>query len=745
MSKEQEVTISQAIDIAISCHKTGKLHKAIEIYRKVLRLKPDIAEIHGNLGSALKQQGKLEEAALCYRRALALKPDFAEVHFNLGNVLFAQHKVTEAVDCYRHALLLKPDFAPLHNNLGNALEAQHDFEEAEICYRHAMKLEPDFADIHYNLANTLKVQNKFDEAAVYYRHALNLQPNFFDAHLHLGDILKTQYQFAEATLCYRRATKLRPEFAPAYSQLGSLLQEQNLLEEAVLYYRHALTFKRDFAHVYHQLAEAFYLQGKFQEALLNLLYALTLSSPSQQAVYRVQLALLLPIIMASGQDLLESQRIVKENLTKLLHSDLEITDPWQEGLVNHLSLVSPSSNDQALQQQLGDLYSRLCPSLLYVAPHCDPYLPVTTVNSTAKLKVGILVVVPDTHRISQTIQLLITHLSRSAFSLHLFCIGTPQPPVILEKLQTSPDSIDILPLHLELAQTRLSESELDILIYPDLRQHPLLYFLAFARLATVQCVMGWDSMIPNLPTLDFFLIHQEQRTATENTDYPYKLVEFGQLLSGYHPPTLPPLVKTRRHFGLSEQQPHVYLCPQSLFKFHPDFDAILGHILESDREGQVILIEGRQSYWTELLKTRFSRILPHVLSRIHFLPRQTFPNYLNLLALADVILDPFYTGGCMTTSDALAVGTPVVTLPSHSRSGRFAYACYKIMEVTDCIADNPQHYIEVALRLGTDANYRKQIHSRIWAANHLLVGKEERNVQELEEFFLMVMNREIQS
>ena len=50
-------------------------------------MKPDFAEAHNNLGTALKAQGKLDGAVVHYQRALALKPDFAEAHNNLGNTL----------------------------------------------------------------------------------------------------------------------------------------------------------------------------------------------------------------------------------------------------------------------------------------------------------------------------------------------------------------------------------------------------------------------------------------------------------------------------------------------------------------------------------------------------------------------------------------------------------------------------------------------------------------------------------
>ena len=65
----------------------GKLDEAVAEYRAAIRLKPDYAEAHYNLGIALTDQGKLDEAVAEYRAAIRLQPDYAEAHYNLGIAL----------------------------------------------------------------------------------------------------------------------------------------------------------------------------------------------------------------------------------------------------------------------------------------------------------------------------------------------------------------------------------------------------------------------------------------------------------------------------------------------------------------------------------------------------------------------------------------------------------------------------------------------------------------------------------
>ena len=60
---------------------------AVAQYQEAVRLKPDYAEAHYNLGNAFKEQGQLAAAVAQYQEAVRLKPDYADAHLNLGNAL----------------------------------------------------------------------------------------------------------------------------------------------------------------------------------------------------------------------------------------------------------------------------------------------------------------------------------------------------------------------------------------------------------------------------------------------------------------------------------------------------------------------------------------------------------------------------------------------------------------------------------------------------------------------------------
>src|SRR5262249_60044681 len=122
----------------------------------------------------------------------------------------------------------------------------------------------------------------------------------------------------------------------------------------------------------------------------------------------------------------------------------------------------------------------------------------------------------------------------------------------------------------------------------------------------------------------------------------------------------------------------------------------------------------------ELLRRRFGRGMPDVQGRVRFLPRQGRGDFLSLLAVADVMLDPIHFGGGNTSYEGFALGLPIVTLPSQLLRGRLTHALYRQMGVPDLVAADAADYVRRAVRLGTEPDYRDQLRRRIAEASGVL-------------------------
>ena len=85
--------------------------------------------------------------------------------------------------------------------------------------------------------------------------------------------------------------------------------------------------------------------------------------------------------------------------------------------------------------------------------------------------------------------------------------------------------------------------------------------------------------------------------------------------------------------------------------------------------------------------------------------------------------------------EGFAMGIPIVTLPGEFMRSRVAYACYQQMDFTDCVAESPEQYIKIAVKLGTDKKYRQTIQQKI-ADNRSILYENMTAVQEIEDFLI---------
>ena len=95
-----------------------------------------------------------------YKKALKIKPDYAETHYNMGAVLVGKGDPSAAIDSDNKALTIKPNYAEAHYNIGVALKDKDDLYAAISSYREALKIRPDYVNVHRNLSNVTKYTAK---------------------------------------------------------------------------------------------------------------------------------------------------------------------------------------------------------------------------------------------------------------------------------------------------------------------------------------------------------------------------------------------------------------------------------------------------------------------------------------------------------------------------------------------------------------------------------------------------------
>ena len=170
------------------------------------------------LGRALQMQGK--NAMQAFQRAAKLLPGNADIHHNLGIALKSAGLLADAESSFRRAIKIKPDFAEAHNSLGMVLQDLGQHDAAISSCRNAVNLNRDYAFAYYNLGNAQKELGQFDNAAGNYRRAIELQPGFAEAHHGLGLVLKGLGKLEPALASFRKSLELKPVYAEAHNNLG---------------------------------------------------------------------------------------------------------------------------------------------------------------------------------------------------------------------------------------------------------------------------------------------------------------------------------------------------------------------------------------------------------------------------------------------------------------------------------------------------------------------------------------------
>jgi predicted TPR repeat methyltransferase len=177
----RELTVDEAIALAIQLQKQQHLAEAEQLYARVLDVAPHHPDALHYTGLLAHQQGRTDEAINLIGQSLALSPNQADWHSNLGIVLQSNGRLGDAIAEYERAIEIEPGHANAHSNLGVLLRAAGRPEQAEAAYRTAIRLCPDHVDAYTNLGILLNGLNRAKEASECFCKAITLRPKHPDA------------------------------------------------------------------------------------------------------------------------------------------------------------------------------------------------------------------------------------------------------------------------------------------------------------------------------------------------------------------------------------------------------------------------------------------------------------------------------------------------------------------------------------------------------------------------------------
>ncbi len=479
----------------------------------------------------------------------------------------------------------------------------------------------------------------------------------------LGNIRQDQSLQEQAATCYQRAHEIDPQCTAALQNLGYLLFNQGDTERGAEIYERLLTIDR---------------------------------SP----INRLLASSVLPIIYDSKNDIQywRDQQLARLNEMVRTGATVDAT----KSLVPTCFLAAYQGlNDREVMRLRGQVIR----GRDYVA------LQSATPRPTGRPRVGFLSAYFRDHTIGRLNAPRIRHLDRDRFHVTVI-LAAQTVDAVTEDFRRSADEFVLLPRGLPQAIQKLRSLELDALVFADVGMDSLCSTLAFSRFAPTQAVTWGHPDTTGSETIDYFLSSRDLEVVDADQHYTERLIRMPTLATLYDRPTRNTERKTRADLGLPNDR-HLYACPQTLFKFHPDFDEAIRAILDQDPQGMLVLLDGRVSEWTHRLKRRMRRTIPGFDQRVRFLPAMNRESFLDLLELSDVVLDPFHFGGGNSTLEAVAVGAPTVTLPGQFLRNRISYAIYQQIGMSDLIARTPAEYVSLAVSIATNPDLRRSIREQL--------------------------------
>jgi tetratricopeptide (TPR) repeat protein len=151
----------------------GDLPGALEDYRFIAELYPDLMVPHNNSGRILAQMGRYRDAAAAYERAHRVDPRSTVPLWNLWWLAMQRLKDPQTAERSARALMaLLPDNANAAHALAWGLVMQRRFAEAEEAMRATLKLDPVHPYALPNLGHLLLKRGATAEAEAVYREVL---------------------------------------------------------------------------------------------------------------------------------------------------------------------------------------------------------------------------------------------------------------------------------------------------------------------------------------------------------------------------------------------------------------------------------------------------------------------------------------------------------------------------------------------------------------------------------------------
>ncbi|MBF0588781.1 MAG: tetratricopeptide repeat protein [Magnetococcales bacterium] len=611
--------------------------------------------------------GRLTKAEHIYRQILQVDPNHADALRLLGMLAHQMGQHELALQLIQNAIEQRSDYAEAYGELGIVFSKLGDPKQSIIAYQQAIALQPHYFEAYYNLGNAFTSLGQFEAALEAFQKAIDLHPDFPDAHNNLGNRLRDLGKLEESLAVFQMMTHQWPDYFKGHNNLSQILREMGQLEASCTV-----------------LVEVVNKWPQHVESLINLGSVTTELGQLQEAVtyYRRVLEL-------------------DPNAT-LAYSNLLVTLPFMSNI--------DGSEILEIARRFGKQFDRAFPDR-------PRYFEPEDLDPERILRIGYIAPNLMQHVLVDNMEPLFKSHRRDHVSVHVYA-HVPKPDMVTKRLKEMVDEWTFIHMLTDdQVADRIIEDGIDILVEVMGHWSENRLMVLARKPAPIQVSYLCQGLTTGLGAIDYAIGDRWVNADQSMQQYAVEKVlelEHGFQVVTYRPsqriPISAPPCESNENITFASFSNPAKISNKTLDLWSAVLMAVPGSKLLL--KGKGLDTSERQERMLRKLSTRgINRDRVELLGMVEGLA------YLSLFNNVDIVLDTYpFTGG-RTTTDALWMGVPVVSLVGTTVCGRLSYDSLGWIGATELAAHTESEFVKIAMTLAQDhkrlGDYRKSLRTKL--------------------------------
>ncbi|MBF0195324.1 MAG: tetratricopeptide repeat protein [Magnetococcales bacterium] len=689
---------------------------------------PDIARLNRSLalGIRLLESNRLNEAEELLSNVLKQYPQSAEGWHQAGLVAFRLGDGKLALDRVSHAINLNPLVASYHSSLGSALWQVGRKVESQTAYLQAITLDPKVAQYHSNHGLASLKLGQHQTAISSLLKAIQLDKQLVSAWIFLGETLEETNRLDEALNAFTMAYSLNPDAIDGVFGLVIVLIKKGQNEKADGLLNSLLNKYPENPRVYYKKGLTQRELGCWSQADAYFKKAVELNP--NMAAARWNLTHMMPGVMETKEEYpfwryKMSDRIdTLQNLFNKTNTANKAEFYKWVGGTQSFYLAYHLENNLLLLKKCGAINTAIMSH--WAKSHSIQQLKPVNIGLTEQrpIRLGIVSSSIRFHSVwNAFLAGIVYQLDPERFSILLFHTDNKRDEVTKQAIVRCDSFIEETTI--EKMAPAILKCKPDILLYADLGLKPINEQLASLRLAEVQITTWGHPDTSGRSTIDYFLSGELLEPQNGDDHYNETLIRVPNL-GCFIEPTVTKHDKPQqieKLFGQNNIDPTnqtIYISPHAPFKYPAAYDFLYPRIATEIKNARFIFFN---YFRNPILSNQFKKRLLKAFANheldgekfIHFLPWQNQQNFHALLSLSHIYLDTCGFSGFNTALQGCECGLPVVTLEGPALRHRLASGLLHRINIKQTVANSPDDWLKIAIKLGEDIKWRNNIVEQI--------------------------------